>query len=157
MVMDIPIIEESKVLLEELIYDSRAIVNVMDIGFIEEANSEQAFKKYVDNLSRMQKGDLEFSWSGESDIVPSSLVFTLFGGFQEINYYAIGQESSGVVTSVENNFNFRMAISIDLQEGGELGKLNQLELELRLPERKSSLKVHVKLSEEAAVEFCVEQ
>lgn len=155
MVMDIPIIEESKVLLDELIYDSRAIINVMGISFIEEVNSEQAFKKYVDNISRMQDGDLEFLWNGESDIVPFSLAFTLFGIFQEIIYYAIGKESSGVIISIENNANFRMVISGDLGEGDELCKLNQLELELRLPERKSSLKVHVKSSDETAVEFCV--
>ncbi|MFT7032565.1 MAG: signal transduction histidine kinase [Cyclobacteriaceae bacterium] len=156
MIMDIPAIDESKKLLDELIYDSRAIINTMDISFLEEANAEQAFKKYIDNTSRMYKGKITFSWVGELDISPPSLAFNIFRLFQEIMFYALVESDKNVSIKIENKNIFCIFISGIALEEEELAKLEAIELELRLPERKSELKVYTHSTNQIAVEFCVD-
>jgi signal transduction histidine kinase len=154
MIMDIPVIDESKKLLDELIYDSRAIINTMDISFLEEPNAEAAFKKYLDNTSRMYDGKITLSWVGESDILPPSLAFNIFRIFQEIMFYALVQTSRDVNIRVDNKDDFCIKISGILIEREELVKLKAIELELRLPERKSEIKVILK--DEIMIKLCIE-
>jgi signal transduction histidine kinase len=154
MIMDIPVIDESKKLLDELIYDSRAIINTMDISFLEEANAQQAFKKYIDNTSRIYEGKITFSWVGESDISPSSLAFNIFRVFQEIMFYALVQASQDVIIRVENKDDFCIMITGIRIEEEELVKLKAIELELRLPERKSEIKVILK--DDIKIELCIQ-
>ncbi|MFT6857346.1 MAG: signal transduction histidine kinase, partial [Cyclobacteriaceae bacterium] len=154
MIMDIPVIDESKKLIDELIYDSRAIINTMDISFLEEANAQQAFKKYIDNTSRIYEGKITFSWVGESDISPSSLAFNIFRVFQEIMFYALVQASQDVIIRVENKDDFCIMITGIRIEEEELVKLKAIELELRLPERKSEIKVILK--DDIKIELCIQ-
>jgi hypothetical protein len=129
MIMDIPAIDESKKLLDELIYD---------------------------NTSRMYKGKITFSWVGELDISPPSLAFNIFRLFQEIMFYALVESDKNVSIKIENKNIFCIFISGIALEEEELAKLEAIELELRLPERKSELKVYTHSTNQIAVEFCVD-
>jgi hypothetical protein len=102
----------------------------------------------------MYDGKITLSWVGESDILPPSLAFNIFRIFQEIMFYALVQTSRDVNIRVDNKDDFCIKISGILIEREELDKLKAIELELRLPERKSEIKVTLK--DEIMIKLCIE-
>ena len=74
------------------------------------------------------------SAQGNSQIIPFYLSFNIFRIFQEILFHAIRYRSGGVVVFIENGERIRIIISGDLAEETELNYLNQIRLDLRLPD-----------------------
>jgi hypothetical protein len=71
-------------------------------------------------------------------------------------FYALVESDKNISIKIENKNIFCIFISGIALEEEELAKLEAIELELRLPERKSELKVYTHSTNQIAVEFCVD-